>query len=127
MVLKKIFAKKKVTQKYFLEVEVKDQAPETPAVENAETSESNQKKGKQPTAPKSSPAPKATPNIPADQPEWVKAIKNYSNTAQSNESQSEDEDSTYAGKYISNNVPQARRRPGASLKAFKNIASQINR
>ncbi|AFZ46469.1 hypothetical protein Cyast_0490 [Cyanobacterium stanieri PCC 7202] len=126
MVLKKIFSKKKGTPKYFLEVEVKDQAPATPAQEKAPTSENNQPEGKQPTAKKTAPAPKATSNVPADQPEWVKAIKNYSNTGDS-ESQSGDDDSTFAGKYVTNNVPQARRRPGGSLKAFKNIAAQINK
>lgn len=122
MGLKKILSKKKAQAKYFLEVEVKDQAPEIPVVESTET---NQPQGKK--NPPSAPTPKPTVSNSNDQPEWVKAIKNYSipNSNDINGTSSESE--TFAGKYITNDVPQLRRRPGGSLKLFKNIASQINK
>lgn len=128
MVLKKILSKKKGTPKYFLELEVKDQLLTAPTQENPSTPENNSGKGTQPTTNTTTPAPKANSNVVSDQPEWVKAIKNYSNTnTENSESQSGGDDSTFAGKYVTNDVPQARRRPGASLKAFKNIAAQINK
>ncbi|WP_069791995.1 hypothetical protein A5482_009115 [Cyanobacterium sp. IPPAS B-1200] len=124
MVLKKILSKKKGQPKYFLEVEVKDQAPETPVVESSEkTPETSQAQGTK-TAP-SAPAPKAPVNSYSDQPEWVKAIKNYSTPNPDNSTPAEN--TNFAGQYISNDVPQARRRPGGSLKLFKDIASQINK
>ncbi|WP_446683662.1 hypothetical protein [Cyanobacterium sp. HL-69] len=115
-------SKKKGQPKYFLEVEVKDQAPETPVVESSEKApETTQDQAK-----KSAPsAPKTSVNSYSDQPEWVKAIKNYSTPNPDNSTPAEN--TNFAGQYISNDVPQARRRPGGSLKLFKDIASQINK
>ncbi|MBE9223263.1 hypothetical protein IQ215_11200 [Cyanobacterium stanieri LEGE 03274] len=120
MVLKKILSKKKGQPKYFLEVEVKDQAPETPVAQSSEKEASNTPKQAQ-----KSPAPSA--NTSNDQPDWVKAIKNYSTPNPDNGDGVISESETFAGKYISNNVPTPRRRPGGSLKPFKDIASQMNK
>ncbi|MGY6529251.1 MAG: hypothetical protein ACXITR_04925 [Cyanobacterium sp.] len=126
MVLKKILSGKKSQPKYFLEVEVADQAPETPTVKSSEKPpENNQPQGQK--KPSSTPAPKPEVNSYSDQPEWVKAIKNYSTPNADNGSTPSEESVTFAGQYISNDIPQARRRPGGSLKLFKDIASQINK
>ncbi len=125
--LKKLLGKKK-NQDYFLEFEgknknskpaqesvkepVKGSAQESPSVEGSETS---QPTVSQPTQPKS--------NVSYDPPEWVKAIKNYSSQ---NNGSSSAENSLFAGKYVTNNVPMSRRRPGPSLNKFKKIASQID-
>ncbi len=57
-------------------------------------------------------------------PEWVKAIKNYSNNGQS-ETQQLQENSTFATKYLMANPPQSRRRPGPSLNRFKEMVNTM--
>ncbi len=101
--LNKFFGKKK-KEDYFLEFEVKN---------NDKVSTNNPKIKTQSTA-----------NY--DQPEWVKAIKNYSDQGTSEASQQEANNGGFAGKYVTNNVPMSRRRPGPSLNKFKDIASKID-
>ncbi len=122
MVLKKLLSKKKDSDKYFLEVQVKDEAPEKEENSVIEQVESTTNEEGEVIKKLSRPAPSS---LKDDTPEWVKAIKDYSN--QSANSDTANEDVTFAGKYITNNVPQARRRPGPSLKPFKTIASQMNK
>ena len=57
-------------------------------------------------------------------PEWVKAIKNYSNNGQSEE-QPLQEKSTFANKYLMANPPKSRRRPGPSLNRFKEMVNTM--
>ena len=57
-------------------------------------------------------------------PEWVKAIKNYSNNGQS-EAQQRQEKSTFATKYLMANPPKSRRRPGPSLNRFKEMVNTM--
>lgn len=112
--LNKFFGKKK-SQDYFFE------APETPEVVSSEettTETATSEEGK------SAPVAVQSVNVSYDVPDWVKAIKNYSNQS-NNASLSEGEN--FAGKYVTNNVPQSRRRPGPSLAGFKAMASQISK
>ena len=61
-------------------------------------------------------------NVSYDPPEWVKAMKNYSDQGIGNSSESTD---NFAGKYVTNDVPMSRRRPGPSLNMFKDMASKM--
>ena len=65
---------------------------------------------------------KAQVDVSYEPPEWVKAIKNYSDQGTNNSSEST---KNFAGKYVSNDVPMSRRRPGPSLKMFKDMASKM--
>jgi len=127
MVLKKLLSKKKDSQNYFLEVDVKDEAPAQNEVATNVDSVMEQVEAKtneegEVIKKLAAPSPQSSSD---DTPDWVKAIKNYSDQNSNNASTTED--MTYAGKYVTNNVPQSRRRPGPSLNPFKNIASQINK
>lgn len=123
--LKKLFGQKK-NQDYFLEFEEKSQssAPSITPEETETAQETTETKGKTEakTAP-ITPAPQA--KVTYNPPEWVKAIKNYSN--QSNGQSAQGGSNTYAGQYVTNNVPMTRRRPGPSLKMFKDLASKMNK
>lgn len=124
MALNKFFGKKK-EEKYFLEIDTKtENQPSAEVAVNGEDSrvETSTTKGKEATI---STTAKPKVDVSYDVPDWVKAIKNYSN--QGNNNASATEGGNFAGKYVSNNVPQSRRRPGASLATFKNMASKINR
>lgn len=121
MVLNKFFGKKK-EEKYFLEIDTKTKpSPEVAVNEEDSTVETSITEGKETTV-KTKSQPEV--DVSYDAPEWVKAIKNYSN--QSN-SASAMEGENFAGKYVTNNVPQSRRRPGPSLATFKKMASKVNR
>jgi hypothetical protein len=137
--LNKLFGKKK--ESYFLEVEEEPKSPaetpeitpesalETPAVEEV-SSEVVQAEPTQSTKAtvKEKPASKTittTTKVAAyEPPEWVKAIKNYSSSA-STEAQKVQAKSTFATTYLMANPPTSRRRPGPSLKQFKDMASQM--
>lgn len=120
MVLNKLFGKKKET--YFFEAKDNTTDNTETAVEATGETETTE----------ATPATSATPvatvsqaNVAYDVPDWVKAIKNYSNQDGNNANQSQVEN--FAGKYISNNVPFSRRRPGPSLAPFKVMASKIGK
>ncbi|BAQ60845.1 hypothetical protein GM3708_1251 [Geminocystis sp. NIES-3708] len=123
MALNKFFGKKE--KNYFLEIETKTENESSAQVEEnkeestLKTSITEEKETVAATTIK----PKA--DISYDVPDWVKAIKNYSN--QSNSSASATEGENFAGKYVTNNVPQSRRRPGPSLATFKDMASKIGK
>ncbi|MGI0481482.1 hypothetical protein ACN4EE_11910 [Geminocystis sp. CENA526] len=116
--LNKLFGKKK-SQDYFFEAPA---TPETVASEETTTETSETATSEEA---KSAPVAVKSANVSYDVPDWVKAIKNYSN--QNNGSTSVSETNNYAGKYVTNNVPQSRRRPGPSLAGFKAMASQIGK
>jgi len=118
MVLK-LFGKKDKSQEYFFE------AKDIPVEETVTSEETTTGETTSPEGEKSAPVAVTSANVSYDVPEWVKAIKNYSN--QSNENASVTEGENFAGKYVTNNVPQSRRRPGASLAKFKAMASQIGK
>ncbi len=128
--LNKLFGKKK-KEKYFLEFDVKTE-PKTQVEKPVETKTSPETNETEVTTPAPKPkaktsatsAPKAT--VSYDSPEWVKAIKNYSNQGNGQSAEGVNAN-TFAGKYVTNNVSMSRRRPGASLKMFKDMASQINK
>jgi len=127
MILKKLFSKKKDSKNYFLEVDVKDETPaqgEAPADVDSVMGQVEAKTNEEGEVVKKLSAP-SSKSATTDTPYWVNAIKNYSD--QNNNNGSATNDLNYAGKYVTNNVPQSRRRPGPSLKPFKNIASQINK
>ncbi len=135
--LNKLFGKK--NQDYFLEIEEKAQAKtETKTVETvveetksetvaeaepvATTSAKTESKPKS----KSKTAPQTvtttvTKSVAYDQPEWVKAIKNYSNVSAS----SAKGELTFSTNYLMANPPLGRRRPGPSLNQFKAMASTM--
>lgn len=113
MALNKLFGNKK-SQEYFFEV-----------TETVTSEETTTVKTTSPDGEKSAPVTVQSVNVSYDVPDWVKAIKNYSN--QSNASTSVTEGENFAGKYVTNNVPQSRRRPGPSLATFKAMASQIGK
>ncbi len=71
-------------------------------------------------------APAPTP-VNYDPPEWVKAIKNYSDGSGNGIGNSSGTENNFAGKYVSNNVASARRRPGGSLNKFKDMASKVGK
>lgn len=117
MVLKKLLPKKNQSPKYFFEADIKEKDisqvnsdGETEMVEGA--------------LPTSTTPSTANSNVSYDQPEWVKAIKNYS-TPELSENKAEV--TTFAGQYITNNVASSRRRPGASLAMFKDMAKTMNK
>lgn len=118
MVLK-LFRKKDKSQEYFLEI--KD--ANTPATETVTT----EVEGDNNAVATATPATPATPpgDVSYDVPDWVKAIKNYSNSNSDNASVTGE--NNFAGKYLTNTVPLSRRRPGGSLATFKNMASQIGK
>jgi hypothetical protein len=123
MVLNKLFGKKE--ESYFLEINAKTDSQPSPEVkvnEGDSTVETSSAKEKEATV-TATVKPKLDVNY--DVPDWVKAIKNYSNQGNNNTSASEGEN--FAGKYVSNSVPQSRRRPGGSLATFKKMASKIGR
>ncbi|MBF2058567.1 MAG: hypothetical protein IGQ45_15470 [Cyanobacterium sp. T60_A2020_053] len=117
MVLKKLLPKKNQSPKYFFEADIKEEdisqvtsEGETEMVEGAPQTITT--------------SPTTNNNVSYDQPEWVKAIKNYSTPEPS---ENKTEVSTFAGQYVTNNVPSSRRRPGASLAMFKDMAKKINK
>lgn len=119
MVLNKLFGKKNQSKEYFFE------AKDIPVEETVTSEETATGETTTPEGEKSAPVAVASANVSYDVPDWVKAIKNYSN--QSNDNASVTEDKNFAGKYVTNNVPQSRRRPGPSLAGFKAMASQIGK
>jgi hypothetical protein len=140
MILDKLFKKNK-SETYFFEVDdnaskkaeakpeetktatVKEEQPEAAKVESTSTqSEATTEK----SAPPATTATTTTADVSYDVPEWVKAIKNYSKP-EASDSSTGNTGNNFAGKYISNNVPISRRRPGASLNKFKDIASEIKK
>lgn len=124
MVLNKLFGKKK-EETYFLEIDTKTE--NQPSAEVAVNEEDSTVKKSTTEGKKTSVTSTTTTKVDVsyDVPDWVKAIKNYSR--QSNNNGQEMEGENFAGKYVSNSVPQSRRRPGPSLATFKNMASKINR
>lgn len=139
MVLNKLFGKKETT--YFLEIDTETNNESSSEVEvnqeesvveksTTETEASTPAKkttGKKTTVKKTTTTTsevEAKGDVAYETPDWVKAIKNYSN--QDNNT-SVKEDNNFAGKYVSNNVAQSRRRPGPSLNNFKNMASKIGK
>jgi hypothetical protein len=123
MVFNKLFGKK--DESYFLEINAKTEnqpSAEVTVNEGDSTVETSTVKGKEATV---ATAVKPKPDVSYDVPDWVKAIKNYSNQGNNNTSASEGKN--FAGKYVSNSVPQSRRRPGGSLATFKKMASKIGR
>ena len=140
MILDKLFKKNK-SKEYFLEIdtnatkkpeaEAKTEITETATVKEEKTEvakiESTQTQSEtQPEVKTEQSSTPAAPVVSYDLPEWVKAIKNYSqpksidltNSAPGN---------NFAGKYVTNNVPTSRRRPGPSLNLFKDMASKISK
>lgn len=113
MALNKLFGKKK--DNYFFEAESNNGNETETAVEATTSSESSV----------TSTASIPQTNVAYDVPDWVKAIKNYSNQDVNNSSQPQEEN--FAGKYVTNNVPFSRRRPGPSLAPFKSMASKIGK
>ena len=142
MILDKLFKKNK-SKEYFLEIDtnatkkqkaetvtVKEEKTEVAKIESTPT-QSETKVESTPTQSKTKPAattqkPSTSVTSPAsyDVPDWVKAIKNYSQSGNSDWANSAT-GNNFAGKYISNNVPTSRRRPGPSLNKFKDIASKM--
>ncbi|BAQ66824.1 hypothetical protein [Geminocystis sp. NIES-3709] len=136
MVLNKLFGKKNQSKEYFFEVKETTPAPaseetviseKSTAVETTTSSEveSTPVASKSVSKVKSTPVVSKSVDVSYDVPEWVKAIKNYSN--QSNGDASGTNSNNFAGTYVTNNVPQSRRRPGPSLSKFKAMASQIGK
>jgi hypothetical protein len=124
MVLNKLFGKKK-EEKYFLEIDTKTEnqsSVEVAVNEKDSTVNESTTEGKETSVTATT---KTKVDVSYDVPDWVKAIKNYSRQGNNNGQDMEGEN--FAGKYVSNSVPQSRRRPGPSLAAFKNMASKINR
>lgn len=140
--LNKLFGKKK-EENYFLEFDVKNtsQSQKNKVVENIEVSEtmqidkntatttpSSETKGKAETKTASTEKmptiPQPQSNVSYDPPEWVKAIKNYSNPTNNN---SPYNTNNFAGNYVSNNVSMSRRRPGPSLNKFKQMAGKMGK
>ena len=134
--LNKLFGKKK-EKDYFLEIEEKDTSEQNKPSETikekvkteetttvpevkSETVEKSTKKSTQPTVKKVSSVSSKSVNY--DPPEWVKAIKNYTNT---------DENQTNGlgtkASYLMINAPKPRRRPGPSLNSFKQMANTIKK
>ena len=137
MVLNKLFNKDK-SPKYFFEADESQTAtPEAEAQpkeeatavveETTQTTEASSAPAES-AAPKASKAPKApaapTADVPYEVPEWVKAIKNYSQPETGDGARSQ---GNYAGTYVTNNISFSRRRPGPSLSKFKTIASQLRK
>jgi hypothetical protein len=123
-VLNKFFGKKK-EEKYFLEIDTTTEnkpSEEVAVSEEDSTLERLTIEGKGDAV---NSKPQTRVDVSYDLPEWVKAIKNYSN--QGNSSNSATEGENFAGKYVSNSVPQSRRRPGPSLEGFKKIASKMGK
>lgn len=119
MVLNKLFGKKQ--NNYFFEAPNTDNNSETTTEVTTEAEVVTTT-----TASAASPVTSSTPvNVTYDVPDWVKAIKNYSHQDANNNNQSQGEN--FAGKYITNNVPFSRRRPGPSLAPFKTMASKIGK
>lgn len=128
---KKLFGKK--DKNYFLEIEEKTKTSESSAekttsttvVETAQTKEveaskpqveSPKSKGKKTVTVSKT---KSTPTY--EPPEWVKAIKNYSDVQSSEEIKK----SPFADQYLMKNTPRSRRKPGPSLNSFKQMASTM--
>jgi hypothetical protein len=130
--LNKLFGKK--DKDYFLEIEEKtpvktetETVVEETKVEEtkSETAVETETKATS-TKTESKPAPKAvtttvSKSVPFDQPEWVKAIKNYSNVYAS----SAKGELTFSTDYLMANPPLGRRRPGPSLNQFKAMAGTM--
>lgn len=115
--LKNLFGKKE-DKGYFLEIEEK---PQTKTVKKVAKVESN-KEGSTDQTPTTKPStPSYQPNY--NPPEWVKAIKNYSNT----ELEQVQENVNFSTNYLMGNTPQSRRRPGPSLNPFKAMASKMKK
>jgi hypothetical protein len=127
--LKKLFGKKK-DKSYFLEIEnqqeekkVETASAEPEKVETTTKVESQKEAVAQNKT--TTKLPEKTTKVPTyEPPAWVKAIKNYSNNNQSGESQ---ESLTFAPNYLMPNSPTPRRRPGGSLKLFKEMASNLKK
>ncbi len=62
--------------------------------------------------------------INTDQPEWVKAIKNYTNQTGKVEKK---ESQTFSTTYLMPTISPFRRRPGPSLNGFKDMANNMNK
>lgn len=128
--LNKIFGKKK-NENYFLEFDgksAKEAKPETVKSTKQDKpvgTETTQAVTEANETVKFTPT-QSKPTVSYDSPDWVKAIKNYSNQ-NSNGVSSSTENANFAGKYVTNNVSMSRRRPGPSLNKFKKIASEINK
>ncbi len=122
MVLNKLFGKKK--DNYFFEAEDNNTNETETAVEATTSIESVEATTNSESSVTSTASISQT-NVAYDVPDWVKAIKNYSNQDVNNGSQPQEEN--FAGKYITNNVPFSRRRPGPSLAPFKSMASKISK
>lgn len=126
MVLNKLFKKGK-SEEYFLQIDTAETTTATEVKEEAtvateeSTSEPSEVKAEAP-APK--PVAYTPSNVSFEQPEWVKAIKNYSQPESNGDSTT---GNNFAGTYVSNNVSFSRRRPGGSLSKFKQMASKMSR
>ena len=144
MILEKIICKfTKKSDNYFLELETNtpeadtistkepssEVATETPETETEEVATtSTETEAQETTAPPAPSTPKYV--VSFDPPAWVSAIKNYSNDSAEGEGGENTPASTnnnYAGKYVSNNIASARRRPGGSLNKFRDIASTMKK
>ena len=138
MIFDKLFKKNK-SKEYFLEIdtnatkklkaETKPEIAETVTVKEEKTEVAKieltpTQSETKPEATKQKPSTSANPPASYDVPEWVKAIKNYSQPENTDWTNSVT-GNNFAGKYISNNIPISRRRPGPSLNKFKDIASTI--
>jgi hypothetical protein len=122
--LNKLLGKKK-NEGYFLEIEKKQESQveiKSPEPEKVETAAKVETVSEKKTTTK--PTVKTAKSSTYEPPEWVKAIKNYSNNNQSEESQ---KSLTFAPNYLMANSPTPRRRPGGSLKLFKEMASNLKK
>lgn len=152
MILDKFFNKNK-SEKYFLEVDnqsetkaatqppaeaktevakvesIQSQAKETTKLKEAKAQLAQVESAQVPTKASAeviTPKTPTTPDVSYDLPEWVKAIKDYSQPGSLGVGDSAT-GNNFAGKYVSNNVSAPRRRPGPSLNKFKDIASKMSK
>ena len=132
MILKKLFGKK--SEDYFLEVDADTLATATTSTtsdtegEDAPTAEATPETATSDSATgATTPSKPAKPVVNFDPPEWVSAIKDYSNSNVAETIAEPSGDNNYAGKYVSNNVNISPRRPGPSIDKFRELASKLKR
>jgi hypothetical protein len=132
--LNKLFGKKK--KDYFLEIEEKPETqqnePEEVVSEEAKPEEATtatevksgkvEKRKAVAKSTKSDVKTVSSTSVSYEQPAWVKAIKNYSNT-----NENESNGSNAKPSYLMVDKPKPSRRPGPSLNEFKKMANNIKK
>jgi hypothetical protein len=124
--LNKLFGKKDQNKNYFLEIEekpeVKAETKEVVAETKVDTVATKKSEPKTTIKTESKSPTKTVSKIATpDQPEWVKAIKNYSDV----KAEENKENPTFSTTYLLTNTPLIRRRPGPSLNQFKAMVNTM--